>query len=621
MEIRAYNWTCLWTNKMKQILFVLCSLLPGLLFADNVTVGQAQSLAVDFFKTSAQTRGASPRLQLVWNGEETGTRASGEPAFYVFDRTDQEGFVIVSGEDVTLPVLAYSFENKFKAEDMPVNLKEWLAELRRQINDVRKKNVTTSAKTAQYWTNVSASIGTVEKKLATAKWDQVNPYNKYCPYINSQRAVTGCVATALAIVMRYHQWPDKGIGTLPDYSYEYRNVKRTQPGHSLGHAYNWNNMPLTPYKGDWTTQELDNVARLIFDCGVMSKAAYSPESTGAITKEAVQGLLYYMSYGKGARFLQREWYSDTEWIRMLKQEIATNGPILYNGRTSDNEGHLFVLDGYTNKEYFSVNWGWSGSCDGYYLISALNPATPGTGGGYEFNYYQSAVFNLKKEDGNSRYENLLVLGAGTSSSDGTQYNGLATTETDFQPGKNFTVSVCYCYNMGFNVFNGEGILSLVDRNGIWKEDISSGTLPFVNLEANYGGRGWTRIPCRITQPLAAGDRIWLRYRSTDPDSPSDWQRMLAYEGVVSEIIVKEPGIDEVTSLSYNKKDKVILLKTISGVAYKLTSGTAQKLSGETTDARPEIRIDTSTLAAGTYKLTLEKGADKKELNFVIGNQK
>ena len=82
-----------------------------------------------------------------------------------------------------------------------------------------------------------------------------------------------------------------------------------------------------------------------------------------------------------------------------------------------------------------------------------------------------------------------------------------------------------------------------------------------------------------------------------------------------------PGIDEVTSLSYNKKDKVILLKTISGVAYKLTSGTAQKLSGETTDARPEIRIDTSTLAAGTYKLTLEKGADKKELNFVIGNQK
>lgn len=620
MEIRAYNWTCLWTNKMKRILFVLCSLLPSLLLADNVTVEQAQSLAVDFFKTSAQTRGASPQIQLVWNGEEVGTRTLGEPAFYVFDRIDQEGFVIVSGEDVTLPVLAYSFENRFKEKEMPVNLKGWLTELRRQINDVRKKNVTTSVRTAQSWVNVSPSIGTVEKKLTTAKWNQDSPYNKFCPYVNG-RAMTGCVATALAIVMRYHQWPDKGVGTLPSYNYDYNGVKRTQKGHSLGHTYNWTNMPLTPYKNDWNVQEQDAVAQLIYDCGVMSKATYTAEETGAVTKDAVQGLLTYMRYGKGAKLLQREWYSDMEWISMLKQEIATNGPILYAGRTPKNEGHQFVLDGYTSKGYFSVNWGWGSFCDGYYLISALNPTQTGIGGGYgEYNYYQSAVFDLKKEDGNSRYENLLVLGAGTSSSDGTQYNGLATTETNFQPGKNFTVSVCYCYNMGFNVFNGEGVLSLVDRNGVWKEDISSGTLPFENLDANYG-RGWSRIPCRITQPLATGDRIWLRYRSTDPDSPSDWQRMLAYEGVVSEIIVKEPGIDEVTSLSYNKKDKIILLKTISEVAYKLTLGAAQKLSGKTTDAKPEIRIDTSALTAGTYKLTLEKGTDKKELNFVIGNQK
>lgn len=618
MEIRAYNWTCLWTNKMKHILFVLCSLLPSLLFADNVTVEQAQSLAVNFFKASAQTRSGSPRIQLVWNGEEANTRTIGEPAFYVFDRTDQEGFVIVSGEDVTLPVLGYSFENRFKEKNIPVNLKGWLAELRRQINDVRKKNITTSVRAAQSWENVSVSIGTVEKKLTTAKWNQDNPYNKYCPYINSQRAVTGCVATALAIVMRYHQWPDKGIGALSDYSYEYRNVKRTQTGHSLGHTYNWNNMPLTSYRSDWTTQEQNAVAQLIFDCGVMSKAMYTAEETGAPTREAVLGLLTHMKYGKGAKLLRREWYPDAEWVRMLKREIATNGPVLYAGTTSDNEGHQFVLDGYTNKDYFSVNWGWSGSCDGYYLISALNPTTPGIGGGYEFNYYQSAVFDLKKEDGNSRYENFLVLGAGTSSSDGKHYNGLATTETDFQLGKNFTVSACYCFNMGFNIFNGEGVLSLVDRNGVWKEDIS-GKLPFENLGTDLG-RGWPRVSCRITQPLATGDRIWLRYRTTDPDSPSDWQRMLAYEGVVSEIIVKEPGIEETASLSYNKKDKIILLKTISEVTYKLTLGTVQKLSGKTTDSNLEVRIDTSALALGIYKLTLEKGSDKKELSFIIGNQ-
>lgn len=207
------------------------------------------------------------------------------------------------------------------------------AELGRQINDVRKKNITTSARTNQSWANVFVSIGTVEKKLTTAKLDQDDPYNKYCPYSDSRRALTGCVATALAIVMRYHQWPDKGMGTLPDYSYEYENVNRAQDGHLLGHTYNWNNMPLAAYKNDWTLQEQNDVAQLIYDCGIMSKAMYTVEETGAVTKDAVQGLLTYMRYGKGAKLLQREWYSDIEWVSMLKQEIVTNGLILYSGRT------------------------------------------------------------------------------------------------------------------------------------------------------------------------------------------------------------------------------------------------------------------------------------------------
>lgn len=607
-------------KRMKHIIIIICCLFPYLLLADNVTVEQAKSLAVDFFRASAQTRSASPQIRLVWDGEETSTRTTGEPAFYVFAPTNEQGFVIVSGEDVTLPVLGYSFENEFKAENMPVNLRGWLAELRRQINDIRKKNPTVPATNTQFWKNASASIGTVEKQLTTAKWNQDNPYNKYCPFINSRRAVTGCVATALAIVMRYHQWPDKGIGTLPDYSYEYGNVKRTQKGHSLGHIYNWANMPLTSYKNSyWTLQQQNAVAQLIYDCGVMAQSEYTLESTGAISRDAVQGLITYMKYGKGAKFLKREWYSDVEWIRMLKQEIVTNGPVLYGGRSSEDGGHQFVLDGYTNRNYFSVNWGWGGSCDGYYLISILNPTMPGIGGSYgDYNYDQDAVFGLKKEDGNSQYENILVLIAGISTS-GTPFYGLTTTETDIQSGKLFEVSVGFCHNLGFKVFNGEGILSLVDRNGVWKEDISP-IFPFDNLEV-YRGQGWSRVPCSITEPLASGDRIWLRYRGTGSDSSSDWQRMLAGEGTVSEIIVKEPGLDEVTSLFYSKKDKLIFFKTMPDVAYKLTLGTTLKLSGKTTVSNQDIRIDTRVLTAGTYKLTLEKGDNKKELNFVIGNQK
>lgn len=143
---------------MRYILLILCSLFSSLLLADNVTVEQARSLALNFLRTNAQTRGTSPQVRLVWNGEDASTRTTEEPAFYVFNRTDDSGFIIVSGDDIAMPVLGYSFKNNFKAEAMPPNLKEWLAELRRQINDARRKNVTASARTAQYWKNASASI-------------------------------------------------------------------------------------------------------------------------------------------------------------------------------------------------------------------------------------------------------------------------------------------------------------------------------------------------------------------------------------------------------------------------------------------------------------------------------
>lgn len=127
---------------MRNILFILCCFFSGLLLADNVTVEQAQSLAANFFRASTQTRSASPQLQLVWDGEDPSTRTSAtEPAFYVFNRTDSKGFIIVAGDDVAMPVLGYSFENSFKTENMPANLKNWLLGLKGQINEARNNHL------------------------------------------------------------------------------------------------------------------------------------------------------------------------------------------------------------------------------------------------------------------------------------------------------------------------------------------------------------------------------------------------------------------------------------------------------------------------------------------------
>lgn len=605
---------------MRYILLILCSLFSSLLLADNVTVEQAQSLALSFLKTNAQTRGTSPQVRLVWNGEDASTRTTEEPAFYVFNRTDDSGFIIVSGDDIAMPVLGYSFKNNFKAEAMPPNLKEWLAELRRQINDARRKNVTASARTAQYWKNASASIGNVEVQLETAQWNQDAPYNFYCPIIDSKRAVTGCVATAMAIIMRYYQWPDNGVGDLPGYSYVLDGRTRTQEGHALGYYYNWELMPLEYKSGSYSTEEKKAVATLMFDCGVMAQAAYTSESTGANTRNAVYRLSTYMKYSENMRMLSRDWYTNSKWISMLKQELRTNGPVLYSGRTIEDSGHSFVLDGYTSKNYFGVNWGWGGHSNGYFLISALDPYETGIGGGSGggYLYYQSAVFGLKKAEDDSELKDFIMIGPGNDSQSGTQYNGLSTNETVFQTGRNFYVTAAYVWNVGATTFNGDVVFSLVDEEGNIKENISN-IKSLTKLESGWG-QGFSER-CRITGTISEGDRIWLRYRSANTP---DWQRVLGQEGTDSEIIVKSgdgKSLSESTSFSYNKVNKVILLKTKKNVTYKVLSATGASVKSGTADSNNEIRISTETFAAGAYTLVLEKGDSRKELTFVIGKQK
>lgn len=624
MGIRIYHWRHLLaatarmfgvqeTIVMKYIVLLLCNLLPSLLFADNVTVGQAESLAVNFFKTGAQTRSASPQVRLVWNSEGTATRSTESPAYYVFNRTDENGFIIVSGDDIAMPVLGYSFKSGFTADNMPVNLKGWLAEFRRQINDARSRSLTASAKTIQSWKDISSNMGTVELQRETAQWDQNAPYNYYCPIVNSKRAVTGCVATALAIVMRYHEWPDRGIGTLPSYSYQVEGYTRTQQGHNLGASYDWKQMPIEYSNSSQRTQA---IAKLIYDCGVMSQATYSSVSTGAITQDAVERLSIYMKYSKDLRYASRDWYADTKWISMLRQEIRTNGPVLYNGRNDKNEGHLFVLDGYTSKNYFGVNWGWGGQMNGYFLISALDPEETGTGGGSGggFLYYQSAVFGLKKSEGETG-KPYLMLGPGTDSQTGTKYNGLSANTTEFQTGVPFYVLAAYCWNLGFNSFNGELVVSLMDEEGNLKENIAT-PVDFTDLPPNKG-RGRT-FGCIIRGAISEGDRIWLRYRSVDTQ---DWERMPSMEGAVDEIIVRQgdgKSLSETTSFTYNKISKVILLKTKDGVSYQVISTSGTEVASGAVNANKEIQINTGVLAAGTYKLILKKGESRKELAFVIG---
>ncbi len=357
---------------MKRTIFLLLVFMSGFMFADNVTEEQAREMAVAFWQ-SAQTRSvASPSFRMVLHSEKLVTRSSEEAAaYYVFNNESEPGFVIVAGDDVAVPILAYSFEHVFSADDMPENLRDWLVQIRGEINHARQQGVQASERVTRSWASTRAGTAMVE--LETALWNQTSPYNAKCPKIGSTATYTGCTATALAIVMRYHQWPECGTGTLPAYTTTTYQLSVDEV--ALGEAYDWTNMRLKYSSGNYTQKESDAVATLMRDCAIGLQSDFGPigsDGTGAYPSYIPSFLSTYMDYDQTCRYIIRSRYNTSEWHQMMRNELDNDRPVIYSGY-NDESGHAFVLDGYDSEDYFSVNWGWGGTSNGYFLLSAMDP--------------------------------------------------------------------------------------------------------------------------------------------------------------------------------------------------------------------------------------------------------
>lgn len=207
---------------MRRCTFILLAALSAMsISAAPVDVGQARSIALSFLKNNyPQTRASSqPGLTLVWSdaGIDTKSAGSGQDAtFYVFNLTDADGFVVVSGDDDVYPILGYGTQYSFQKDPMPANLRGWFESYQRQINRVRETKPLVSEDVTDAWRQLRQ--GTMQLKaggvlLTTVLWDQMTPYNDLCPVVNNQRTPTGCVATSTAIAMQYHKWPDVGQGS------------------------------------------------------------------------------------------------------------------------------------------------------------------------------------------------------------------------------------------------------------------------------------------------------------------------------------------------------------------------------------------------------------------------
>ncbi len=317
-------------------------------------------------------------------------KTTGTPSLYVITPSDGKGFIVVSADDVATPLLGYTDNGTFDPENMPENLRWWLGQYDEAISAAINGGVESMAP------NRAVAYRKAIAPMATTRWNQDAPYNNDCPMLQGQRTVTGCVATAVAQILKYHNWPETGTGIQ---SYSWSNGGTTLTYDFSKTTFKWDDM-LDVYDSSATPAQNAAVAELMYACGVGVQMNYHYEASGAISTNVAPALRDFFNYDKGVQSLSRYNYSLAEWEDLVYDELA-NGPVYYSGSGTEG-GHAFVCDGYADG-YFHFNWGWGGMSDGYFLLNALDPASQGIGGYTTgFNQRQAIVAGIKKPVENSK---------------------------------------------------------------------------------------------------------------------------------------------------------------------------------------------------------------------------
>lgn len=381
-------------NKLKSrsyqflLLTSFLSITPFLGYSAPVSPEVAQKEAWNFYNQYSHIRfkaHASEELSLVY-------KAGGEiPEFYIYNNA--VGFIIISGDDRLPEVLGYSECGKFDYDKIPENFKWWLSEYEKEISAWLPF---ADQKLPSAYKRVPVKRPPIEP-LTKTTWNQDAPYNNDCPLdYSGQRSVTGCVATAMAQLMKYHEWPKNPTGSSGGVVFD-------------GTTYQWDRMLDNYVNGEYSGVEAAAVATLMRQCGAAVNMQYSSWSSGAYDSAVPYAFTKYFNYGPDIKMVWKDYTPLSNWTEIVYNELAAGRPLYYSGSSSQG-GHAFVCDGYSENDFFHFNWGWGGYQDGYFRLTALNPASGGAGsyeGGY--NTGQTILTGLAPNKNNKPIVNQYAL--------------------------------------------------------------------------------------------------------------------------------------------------------------------------------------------------------------------
>ncbi len=322
-------------------------------------------------------------------------RTSGEPSLYVVNMGHGKGFVVLSGDDSTEELIGYNDQGDFDASQMPDNMRAWLDMWTAQL-DEELSTPTTAVQRASRVKAINNHSTAVIEPLITSRWGQASPYNKLCPTLGDVKCPTGCVATALSQILRYHHYPNGNTTSIPSYvtTTNKLNMPELPPT-----SFNWELM--TDEVNEESPQEtIDEVAKLMKYCGQTVKMDYRDNGAGSFFYDLPEGLPNYFGYPNTLHHEYRESYDEEGWEQLLVNELQHHQPVLYSAYTNTDAGHAFICDGYDGNGFFHINWGWAGAADGYYRLPSahakgegLNPNVKN----YHLSMNQSALIGIKAE--------------------------------------------------------------------------------------------------------------------------------------------------------------------------------------------------------------------------------
>ena len=393
---------------MKRQLFLLfLVLVTAGVSAQQISEEQARDRALKYLTNShaAKTRGLNVTMD-----RKTVTAKTGAKSIYAFN-LDGGGYVIASGDSRALPVLGYSATGTIDWDRMPDNMRTWLKsydQAMATLGDTKEftDGVSTHGQKTRAPRKAIAPLLKTQWNQREPYWNDSPPYDGANPDWKGQPTLTGCVATAMAMIMNYYRWPKDACTEIPAYDITtaHENVEKVWHIDALPPTtFDWDNMLDTYETPDGiigTPEQQEAVAKLMRYCGQGCKMQYSPQVSLVSEQGAVEALVKYFGYQNTAHVSYRMYYSIDSWEDLIYNELANGRPVPYVG-SSEDAGHAFVCDGYDGNGLFHINWGWGGTSDAYFSLSVLNPynnTSAGAGSsGIGFSINQDVIIGVQPD--------------------------------------------------------------------------------------------------------------------------------------------------------------------------------------------------------------------------------